>query len=126
MVDFTVLIEVLLQLIAAVVGGVAIVALNKLGAKFGVEVDDKRNMLIDQAIERGVSFAKQKLIELGTDLDFKTENEFVLYVAEYVVQGVPKSLTHFGITPERVEEMVRSRIAGQIPREPEPVPEVEA
>lgn len=124
MVDIMVILEALLYLVGAGVGVVAMVALNKVADKFNVDIDGKRNDLIDQAIERGIAFAKQKLVERGTDLDFKTENEFVLSVIEYVIQGVPKALTHFGLTPERVEEMVRSRIAGQLPRpKPEDVAE---
>jgi hypothetical protein len=117
MIDFTEVITYVLQLIAAGVGAFIMIAAKNLAAKFGVEVDEKQNAKLNEAIERALGFANEKLTQNGKKLTFETENEFIANAANYVVSGVPKAMQHFGLTRERVVELVESRIAGKIPKE---------
>jgi hypothetical protein len=122
MIDFTEVVTYILSLVAAGVGTMLMIAFKNLAAKFGVEVDEKQNAKLNEAIERALGFANEKLTQNGKKLTFETENEFIANAANYVVSGVPKAMQHFGLTRERVVELVESRIAGKVPKvEAEPV-----
>jgi hypothetical protein len=72
--------------------------------------EDKVREAVENAIYFGVNFAAQKARESGA-LTVKSDNAFVITALEYVKESVPQALNRFGITDERLANMVRARIA---------------
>jgi hypothetical protein len=65
---------------------------------------------LENAIHYGVQFAVQKTRESGA-LTVKTDNKFIITALEYVKESVPDTLNRFGITDDRLADMVRARVA---------------
>jgi hypothetical protein len=79
-------------------------------AKTGVELqisDEKVRELIDKAINYGIALVVGKV---GDKVRVKVGNEQVAQIANYVIAAVPGALANFGITPERLQDMIRARL----------------
>ena len=111
MIEFGPLIDVVIEILASLVLIVGMLAVRALKKKFDIEVDEKMNARINEALERGVEFAKVKLKERGDRLGLSTKDAVVAEAANYVIAGVPNALTHFGLTPARIAEMVEARLS---------------
>jgi len=71
--------------------------------------EEKVREAVENAIHFGVNFAVQKAKDSGA-LAVKTDSAFVITALEYVKEAVPQALQRFGITDERLADMVRARI----------------
>jgi DNA-binding transcriptional regulator YdaS (Cro superfamily) len=99
--------EIGITFIAALLG-VALTALSRwIKTKTGVEIDLKHNSMINEAIDRGITFAMTRLKDKA---EIATSSALVATAAGYVVSGVPKALAHFEITPERLAAMIEARL----------------
>lgn len=123
MIDFAPLASYALELLAVVITVFASWALTKLGQRFGVDIDERLDARLDAAIERGLAYGMEKIKSKDLDLTIDTKNEFVEEAANYVIKGMPKTIRKFGLTKERVREMVESRLAGNV-KKPTEVPQV--
>lgn len=72
--------------------------------------EDKVREALENAIYFGVNFAVQKARESGA-LTVKADNKLIITALEYVKESVPQGLARFGITDERLADMVRARVA---------------
>lgn len=100
------LVEIVIAVVTVVIGFAANAFRKKLKIEQGGALDD----ILDKAIQYGIHYANAKLEEKGKSLTFETKSEFLADAVEYVVKGAPNALNHFGITPERVAEMVEARL----------------
>lgn len=117
MVDLSGLLS-LLQEIALAVGGVLATALVAflvvwVKRKTGIEIDAAARQVIEGALQRaveyGVQVAREKLGNHATAVEIRSE---VLRAAlDYAVKAAPDSLKHFGITPERIRDMLMARLS---------------
>lgn len=105
-----------LSLALASAAGVALLYLLKLArdwfkAKTGVQIqisDDQIRQVLDKAIQYGIALV---LGRLESRARFAVSNAQVAQIANYVIAAVPGALKNFGITPERLQDMIRARIA---------------
>lgn len=107
------------EIVLAVLAAVAVWVGTKFREKLRVDEESRLNHVINEAINAALGFAAVKFEEQGKRLTYSTKNEFKATAAQYVVKGVPKALTYFGLTVERVEEMIESRLAGRVQKDPE-------
>lgn len=114
MIDFTPLISVVIEIAASLLMIFAILAVRALQRKFNIEADEKMNGRINEAIERAIDFAEAKLKEKGKGVVVDTKHEAVAEAVNYVIAGVPKAIGHFGLTPERIAEMVEARFKDKL------------
>lgn len=76
---------------------------------FGFLVSDEMvRGVLQEAINYGIGYATQKAKE--SNLEVKFDNAFIGTVLQYVVERVPDSLEHFGITPSSLEAMIKARL----------------
>jgi len=108
--------ELAVGLLAIVVPAVLAVAkvlqealISWLKTKFGFFVPDEViRTYLNEAIQNGIKFATNKVKE--TDLVVTFDNKFVGLAVDYVADRVPDALKRFGITPEKLADMVRARL----------------
>ena len=107
------LITLVLPAIFVVVQKIGDIAFNWLKTKtpfYFLVPEDKVREALENAIYFGVNFAVQKARESGA-LTVKADNKLIITALEYVKESVPQGLARFGITDERLADMVRARVA---------------
>jgi hypothetical protein len=71
--------------------------------------DNKR---LQEFIGRGIAFGLSRLGQTldGKKLEFHTKHEAIAIGSQYVATGAPSILKKFGVTPERLAELVEARL----------------
>jgi len=113
-IDFTPILNEL-ALAVATVASAALLYLAKLArdwfkARTGVELqisDAQMRSVLDKAIQYGIALAVGRL---GSRAQLSVSNAQVAQIANYVIAAVPGALKNFGITEERLQEMIRARL----------------
>lgn len=113
-IDFSPIINEL-ALAVATVASAALLYLAKLGrdwfkARTGVELqisDEQMRAVLDKAIQYGIALAVGRLSGKAT---LTVANAQVAQIANYVIAAVPGALKNFGITEERLQDMIRARL----------------
>lgn len=105
-INFAPLVDSIVALAAAAVFALAGVIGRMIHARTGIELDLKHNSILNESIEKGVAYAHS----ISKDLSVSTKNDLIGAAANYVIKGAPDALNHFGITPERLTEMIEARL----------------
>jgi hypothetical protein len=113
-IDFEVIVAELMPYVAAAVSA-GLLYLLKLArdwfkAKTGVELqisDEQMREVLDKAIQYGIALVMGRLAGRA---QIAISNAQVAQIANYVIAAVPGALRNFGITPERLQDMIRARI----------------
>lgn len=116
MVDVTELINYLFAVLAAA-GGVLGIYLAGLAARWikqktGIDLEANHRLAIEQAFNKAVSFgieaARTRLPPSATRIEI--ENTALRLGAQYAAEAVPSAIEYFGLTPDRLAEMMRARL----------------
>lgn len=110
-VDLAPLIEMVLQLVAAVVmalvGRFAMIG----NTKFKTDIDVSKGGIVANAIDRGVDYAAGMIKGEDGKVNIYVKNAMVALAVRYVIGKVPETLDHFGITEDKLTEMIESRFS---------------
>lgn len=128
LIDFTPILNELALAVAAAAGTGLLYVLKLVRdwfkAKTGVELqisDEQVREVLDRAIQYGIALVVGKL---GERAHLAVSNAQLAQIANYVIAAVPGALKNFGITPERLQDMIRARIVvwtdGAVPVQPAP------
>lgn len=112
-IDLTPILEVAIDSLAVVLMALGAWALEKLGRKFGLEADDQIRLVLREALEKGVGYARERAREQGYDFArIDVRNEAAANAANYVISRVPDAVSHFGLDADGLRELVRARFGG--------------
>ncbi len=112
MVDLSPILDVIVQLLAAGLMGLGSWAIARLSTKLKLSSDSEVRKYLQEALERGVSFAVGVASEKSKDLsEVEVRNEMVRDAANYVITKTPDALKSLGVTDEAVQDLVRARLA---------------
>ena len=75
-----------------------------------IKLDDSSRAALEGALQKGASWALGKAREATTNIDINTKNQTVALAANYVVAATPGALARFGVTPDRLRELVEARV----------------
>lgn len=74
----------------------------------GLVSDEMVRGYLNPAIEKAINLAKAKVYE--QKITINVDNAIGKFVLEYLQQHTPDALAHFGLTEEKVQEMVKARL----------------
>lgn len=77
----------------------------------GVQLDAGHRAAIEQGLERAIGYAANKvpdIVKVEPTLDVKSV--LIAEAANYALEHIPDALSHFGITPERLNDMIEARL----------------
>lgn len=114
-IDLTGLFEFVLLGFAGILMEIIRQAVKVLKAKWSVEVDTSKEGTLNRAIERGVDFVRTQALGSDGKLLIPNSNLMIKWAADYVIEKVPDTLDHFGITPDQLREMVVARFDKYFP-----------
>ncbi len=97
--------------IVSVVGLFGVWVLQRLGSVLKLKVDAGHRQAIEQALHHAVGFALEKVGDKargGIPIDLKSDGLAV--AVSYAQRSIPGAIGYFGITDERLRDMVESRM----------------
>ena len=104
--------EVFIELLAAGLMAFGTWAIARLSTKLKLSSDSEMRKYLQNALERGVSFAVGVASEKAKEVnEIEVRNEMVRDAANYVIAKTPDALKSLGFTHEAVRDLVRARLA---------------
>jgi hypothetical protein len=88
--------------------GVITIATNKW---IKVKLDESSRQALEGALHKGATWALGKARDATSKVDVHTKNAAIAMAANYVVSSTPDALARFGITPDRLKELVEARVS---------------
>ena len=124
-VDFTPIADTAVNAVAAVLMGMASVAVAFVGKKahdwFGIRVDDSQRALLETAMARGINWGAERVRgAYDGRLTIAMKNELLAMGASYVIARTPDALKRFGLDPNSesgrraIQELIESRLDGDL------------
>ncbi len=112
MIDLNPIFQVLIELLAAGLMASGTWAIARLSTKLKLSSDSEVRKYLQDAMERGVSFAVGVAKEKTKDMnEVEVRNEIVRDASNYVIAKTPDALKSLGVTNEAVQDLVRARLA---------------
>jgi hypothetical protein len=108
--DITALVNSGFEFLATVLLALAGWVAWKIKQSTGIDIDIKNGGLLDVAIRNGIAYAKNFVLGADGKMTLDVKNELVRVVAKYVTESVPGVLDHFGITPQRLRDLIIARL----------------
>lgn len=87
--------------------GVITIATNKW---INVKLDENSRKALEGALEKGATWALGKARDATSKISVQTKNAAVAMAANYVIASTPDALARFGVTPDRLKELVEARV----------------
>ena len=124
-IDFTPLVDTLLNGLLAALTGVVGIAVAFVARKanqwFGVQMDDSARALIDTSLRNGIGWAAERVrSQYKGKLTLETRNQLVELAAAYAISRTPDALNRFGLNPntkegwDSIQNLVESRMGGLV------------
>ncbi|MCO5730064.1 hypothetical protein [Rhizobium sp. SSA_523] len=76
----------------------------------GMQIEAKHREALQMALANGANYGLNKVGGYLDAKDVNLKNQALAAAVAYVQQSVPDALTHFGLTPARVREMVQAKL----------------
>lgn len=109
----TIAIEIVAPIVVTVLGGLATWVLAKVGKSTGLRIDSEHRSAIEQGLGRAVGYAITKLEDRAKGgIPINLRNEAIATASRYALESVPGALEHFGVTSDRLSEMIEARLEG--------------
>ncbi|MCV6574612.1 MAG: hypothetical protein OIF58_02660 [Cohaesibacter sp.] len=104
--------QTFVEVIAAVLVGAFSWAAKKF---FGLQIDAKQRESLHGAIERGIGAALDVLSQKAkTKNSFDVDHEIVALVANYVIKMSPEAVKYFGLTSEKLAEVIKAKFGERL------------
>ena len=99
-------------LLTAVVGWAVYKITPRVLAFLHIKSEMADNKRLQEFIARGIAFGLSRLGQTldGKKLEFHTKHEAIALGSKYVAAGAQDVLQRFGVTPERLAELVEARL----------------
>lgn len=109
-VDLTPIMEIGISLLTVVLSAVVAWVGKTVKKKFDIDIDTSKEGTLNRAIDRGMDYARKFATGDDGKIAIPVSNMMVKWAADYVIDKVPDTLNHFGITEERLREMIAARL----------------
>lgn len=87
-------------------------AIEKVRTHFKLKSEVLSNARLQEILGRGISFGLSRLEQSlqGKTLNVNVKNEVIRLGIDYATRSAPETLKKFGVTPERLKEMVEAKL----------------
>lgn len=90
-------------------------ALGEMEAKTNIQLDEQMKHRVDDALLKAVNFGKSRasdFVKRGVKIDVR--NEIIANAVNYAQAAIPGTLEYFGITRDRLIDMIEARVGFDI------------
>lgn len=96
-------------MISLLIGGAVLWATKKFHDLTGINIEARRREALQSALNNGASLVLDKVSTPDT-IDIRSPA--VATAIRYVLESVPDAVAYFGLTPERIADLLRPKIVG--------------
>lgn len=100
------IVEIVGILIAGMVGWIV----NLLRIRFGLEIEARHREALQTALTNAAGLVIGKGENLAGKLQIDVKSEAIAEAVSYVLKGAPDALAYFGVTPDRVRQMIEAKV----------------
>lgn len=100
------LMEMVGLLVAAVIGWITM----RLNRSLGMTIEARHREALQSALMNGAFYGLNQLDKAASSVTFDTHNKMVAEGVRYVQKSVPDAIKFFGLTPERLRELLEAKI----------------
>lgn len=113
--------EFLKPALTIVIMFLAALAIEKVRSHFKIKSEVLSNDRLQDILGRGISLGLSRLDQSlkGKSLNVNVKNEVVRLGIEYATASAPETLKKFGVTPERLAEMVEAKLGELLVKQPD-------
>lgn len=98
--------ELVSVLVAALVGFLTV----KLNKWLGLNIEARHREALHSALKNGALAGLSKVQAMTADKKIDVRSEIVAQALIYASQAAPDAIKHFGITPQRLREMIEAKL----------------
>lgn len=118
-IDFTSLVDVGRDFVMSAATAIAVALAGFIAMKmrqwFGIELDAKYRVALHDAIDRGMGSAIAIAFDKVEDgATVEVDSEVKANVANYVTRNTPDALKHFGLTPDRLGDIISAKFGALV------------
>lgn len=113
-IDLRPLVSTLVEVLTGAVAALGLWLGKLLLAKLKIEADSAAAQALDRAIANGITYGATKVQDLLTANlpPLRVQNELLASASAYVVETMPDTIKRFGLTPDKVQQLVLARLPG--------------
>jgi hypothetical protein len=100
------IVEIVGIAIAAVVGWIV----KLLRDKLNIEIEARHREALQTAVTNAAGLVIGKGEHLASKLKITVQNDAIGEAVAYVLKGAPDALAYFGVTPDRVRQMIEAKV----------------
>ena len=113
-IDLSPIINVGIDVISFVLMALGTWAVARLGKKLGLDADDQVRVYLDEALNRGIGWAREKAKAKAKDMaTVEVRSEIVAEAVKYALERVPDAVKHFNLDEQHVRKLVEARLGGK-------------
>ena len=109
-IDFAPLIDIAIQIAAAIVLVVGTWAAGRLVGWLGLKQDAEVRNYLNSALYMAIEYGRTRAREFGVKGKVETQNKTVAEAVNYLIAAVPDALDRFNVTDEHLADMVKARL----------------
>lgn len=100
------IVEIVGILVAAVVGWIV----KLIRDKIGLDIEARHREALQTALNNAAGLIIGKGENLAGKLKITVQNDAIAEAVSYVLKGAPDALAYFGVTPDRVRQMIEAKV----------------
>jgi hypothetical protein len=108
-VNFSPIINVVVEILAAFLMLLLSWVVTLIADRLKLSKDSAIRAYLSSAVDNAIQYGKQKAEAAGAGATVKIDNQVVGHAVDYLVAHVPDALAHFGLTPDKVANLVKAR-----------------
>jgi hypothetical protein len=110
-IDLSSFIDYVVGLMVAAIGTGVTAAVGWVIKLLRLKADDAIRTYLEAIAARGITYARNRLLELGHDVAMvEVRNQWVADAGTYLARSAPDALKRFGLTEDRVSDYIRARL----------------
>ncbi|WP_026872636.1 hypothetical protein [Inquilinus limosus] len=110
-IDLTPTIDYVVGLVVSVLGAGVAAVIGWVAKLLRLKAEDAVRTYLDTIAARAVTFARNRLLELGHDLSkIEVRDQWIADAGNYLARSAPDALKRFGLTEDRLADYIRARL----------------
>jgi hypothetical protein len=100
----------IVEIVAILIAGLAGWIFNLLRTQLGLAIESRHRDALQTALTNAAGLVIGKGENLAGKLQITVRNDAIAEAVSYVLKGAPDALAYFGLTPDRLRQMIEAKV----------------